>query len=56
VADVVSNPNSVWSIYGAEDAAEYYDSVDGNMKELKKSYEWDWLSSYALIKRGLASG
>jgi len=56
VADVVSNPNSVWSIYGAEDAAEYYDSVDGDMKELKKSYEWDWLSSYALIKRGLASG
>ena len=56
VADAVSDPISVWSIYGAEDAVEYYDSVDGDMKELMKSYEWNWLASYALIKRGLAPG
>jgi hypothetical protein len=36
VADVVSNPNSAWSIYGAEDAVEYYDSVNGDMKELNE--------------------
>lgn len=47
-------PTWKWSIYGAEDAVEYYDAVDGNFDELKKSYEWDWLASYALVKRGLA--
>lgn len=46
--------NGNWSIYGAEDAVEYYDSVNGNFDELRKSYEWDWLASYALVKRGLA--
>jgi hypothetical protein len=56
VADVVSNPNSAWSIYGAEDAVEYYDAVNGDFFELKKSYEWNWLASYALIKRGLSPG
>ena len=47
--------NGQWSIYGAEDAVEYYDSVNGEFDQLKKSYDWEWLSSYALIKRGLAS-
>jgi len=42
-----------WSIQGAEDAVEYYDSVNGDFAELKKSYDWAWLSSYALIKRNL---
>ena len=42
-----------WSRKGAEDAVEYYDSVAGNFAELKKSYDWRWLSSYALIKRNL---
>jgi hypothetical protein len=54
VADVIENSCSIWSIYGAEDAVEYYEAVDGNFDDLKKSYEWDWLTSYALIKRGLA--
>lgn len=42
-----------YSIYGAEDAVEYYDSVKGNIAELKKSYEWNWLASYVLLKRNL---
>jgi len=32
---------------------EYYKAVDGNFEELRKSYDWAWLSSYALIKRNL---
>lgn len=58
-----TNPNvdsmfytySEWSVKGALDAVEYYESVKGDMKEIMKSYEWDWLASYAFIKRGLAS-
>lgn len=42
-----------WSMLGAQDAVEFYDSVKGNFDELKKSYEWEWLSSYAFVKRGL---
>lgn len=42
-----------WSMKGAQDAVEYYDSVNGNPTELKKSYEWDWLASYAFMKRSL---
>ena len=45
--------NSEWSIFGAEDAMEYYDEVDGDFAALKKSYEWDWLASYAFMKRSL---
>jgi hypothetical protein len=33
---------------------EFYESVNGDPTELKKSYEWAWLSSYAFVKRGLA--
>lgn len=45
--------NSEWSIYGAEDAVEYYDAVGGDFNELKKSYDWAWLATYALIKRNI---
>jgi hypothetical protein len=45
--------NGEYSVYGAEDAVEYYDSVAGEFSELKKSYDWAWLASYAFIKRGL---
>jgi hypothetical protein len=45
--------NSEYSIWGAEDAVEYYDAVGGDFAELKKSYDWAWLSSYALLKRNL---
>jgi hypothetical protein len=45
--------NSEYSVWGAEDAVEYYDAVSGEFAELKKSYDWAWLASYALIKRNL---
>jgi hypothetical protein len=48
-----SQPNGQYSIYGAQDAVEYYDNVGGDFAELKKSYDWAWLSSYALLKRNL---
>jgi len=45
--------NAQWSSIGAHDALEYYDAVAGDFAELKKSYDWAWLASYALIKRNL---
>jgi hypothetical protein len=49
----VDNTQSKWSMKGAQDAVEYYESVDGNFTELRKSYDWAWLSSYAFVKHGL---
>ena len=49
----MGKPYGLYSIYGAEDAVEYYDAVGGDFAELKKSYDWDWLASYALIRRNL---
>ena len=46
-------PNGQYSIYGAEDAVEFYEAVGGDFNELKKSYDWTWLASYAMIKRNL---
>ncbi len=48
------NPNGQWSIWGAEDAVAYYDEVNGDFDALKKSYEWSWLASYALLRRNLS--
>ena len=48
--------NEDWSRWGAEDAVEYFNEVDGDFMALKKSYEWDWLASYAFIKRSLTPG
>ena len=45
--------NAEWSQWGAEDAVEYYNQVDGDFTALKKSYEWDWLASYAFMKRSV---
>jgi hypothetical protein len=45
--------NWAWSVWGAEDAVEYYQAVKGEPTELRKSYEWAWLSSYAFVKRSL---
>jgi hypothetical protein len=53
LSDTGEAPNSDWSAYGAADAVEYYNEVNGRFEDLKKSYEWDWLASYALIKRNL---
>jgi hypothetical protein len=49
----VDDTDGKWSIKGAEDAIEYYDAVGGDFVELKKSYDWTWLASYALLKRNL---
>jgi hypothetical protein len=46
--------NGEWSIIGAKDAVEYYDSVNGDFFELRKSYDWAWLSSYVFVKHGLS--
>jgi hypothetical protein len=42
-----------WSRCGAQDAIEYYDAVLGDFGELRKSYEWSWLASYAMLRRNL---
>ena len=47
------NTEGQWSCQGAEDAVEYYNSVNGDFSELRKSYDWAWLASYALLKRNL---
>ena len=44
-----------WSSKGAEDAVEYYEQVGGDFEALRKSYEWDWLASYAFVKRSLTT-
>jgi hypothetical protein len=41
--------NGYWSQTGAQDAMDYYDQVGGDFDALKKSYEWAWLASYALM-------
>jgi hypothetical protein len=46
------NTNEQWSKKGATDAVEYYDAVNGDFAELKKSYDWEWLNSYAMLKYG----
>lgn len=35
-----------WSKQGAQNAVEYYESVDGDFEKLKLSYDWEWLTSY----------
>jgi len=47
--------NGHWSSKGAADAVEFYDEVKGNPTELRKSYEWSWLASYAFFKRRLTT-
>jgi len=51
----VDTTTGEWSRKGAEDGAEYYDSVGGDFTELKKSYEWSWLATYAFVKRSLTT-
>ena len=42
-----------WSHIGAQNAVEYYKQVNGDFAELRKSYDWAWLASYAFVKHGL---
>jgi hypothetical protein len=41
--------NGVWSLRGAQDAVRYYEEVQGDFYEIKKSYEWSWLATYAMV-------
>jgi hypothetical protein len=43
--------HGVFSVMGAQDGIEYYESVAGEFAELRKTYEWSWLAAYASIKR-----
>ena len=53
LSNTVEMKNANWSQWGAEDAVEYNNQVDGDFAALKKSYEWDWLASYAFMKRSV---
>jgi len=35
-----------YSLQGAKDAVDYYESVSGDFEKLKLSYDWPWLKSY----------
>lgn len=35
-----------WSLHGAQDAMDYYDSVSGNYDSLLLTFEWAWLRDY----------
>jgi hypothetical protein len=48
-----NNDRVRWSHMGAKDAVEYWEGVGGDVAELRKSYDWSWLASYAMIKHGL---
>jgi hypothetical protein len=52
--DRVNDNISVYSLKGAKDAVEYYDTVSGNFQDLKNSYEWQWLADYAISIGSLA--
>jgi hypothetical protein len=47
---IAEGKNAKWSILGAKDAREYYESVDGNMEKLMLSKEWDWLNTHYASK------
>jgi hypothetical protein len=35
-----------WSLQGARDGVDYYQQVNGNHKELMRTFHWDWLSEH----------
>jgi hypothetical protein len=37
---------SDWALRGANDAVQYYDSVNGDFDSLKLSYDWAWLQNF----------
>ena len=46
--------HSEWSIKGAQDAVEYYDSVNGDYDKLMLTFEWAWLQDYFASKNSIA--
>jgi hypothetical protein len=53
--NLVGSEYGEWSRCGAADAVEYYESVNGDFEELRKSYEWAWLAGYAFMRRNLTT-
>lgn len=47
--EVGKGANGHWSTQGAADAVAYYQQANGEFSQLKKSYEWQWLASYAML-------
>ena len=43
---VATGNNAEWCLRGANDAVEYYRSVNGNMSDLMLTFEWQWLDEY----------
>lgn len=48
---VANGVYSEWSLQGAGDAIEYYESVAGDYSKLMLSFEWTWLRQYANAKK-----
>lgn len=42
--------NSDWCLQGAKDGVEYYLECNGDLKELEKTYYWDWLNQFQKTK------
>lgn len=42
---IAEGENAEWSLKGAKDAIEYYDSVNGELNKLMLSFEWEWLNN-----------
>jgi hypothetical protein len=38
--------NAAWSLRGAQDAVDYYQTVDGQYDQLLLTFEWAWLRQY----------
>ena len=53
--NLVGSEYGEWSRRGAADAVEYYESVNGDFEELRKSYDWAWLASYAFMRHSLTT-
>jgi hypothetical protein len=45
--------NADYCLQGANDALEYYISVDGNYEMLKLSFDWPWLQQFYFDKHGV---
>jgi hypothetical protein len=39
-----------WSLIGAQDGIEYYNSISGDHNELMKTFSWAWLEQYYNLK------
>jgi hypothetical protein len=46
---------SQWSLKGAKDAVDYYETVDGEFDKLKLSYDWEWLYNHYTTANNLQS-